>query len=511
MLGFIIGAIRNCIVRARARRELRRVQRENVRNKGVVDYHDAPIEAFVRRDTAENVVVSGNNKAVNDRVSCAAAYNAFKLGAPVVVLHCGNSQLESLLRQAFMGERGFHVVNDTHRCYEPFLGLNKNRIAELVLSSAPEACRINYVGGSYIRGLTDYLLVRSRVPCARSYISCPHDDLESTIDDNEARGVISSTDANRIRDQLKKGLSERGNVEQYFRVLNRQADCILADKDMLARGEAVSIHEAVKNNEVIVIDIVDSSNELLLNLLTQEFNDEMAAGRSFTVVLDGVPVDASESLGRLLRNFSGRCRFVYAAEDVYVGATSNETVFNTILGRADSVFVSRHTSGASSKRLSEYFGQYRKLEIVHTAAMGQQYATYDQIFPGSNNVSNVVYQPMDRPRVEEPEVMGLGYDTLFIKQSHGNEIARVRVTEGEARGTYAEPRRRVSLGDAIGEISWFVFVVLLLLCSPIAFAYAFFKARGRARIVFAVLFVLSIPFVVGMYHVNLYGANTYNS
>lgn len=498
MLGLIIGWIRRRIANARLRRLQRSIERQNAVNKNVIEYFDAPVEAYVSKTVTENIVVSGNNKDIRDRVCCAATYNAYKIGTPVVVLHCGNTQLENLLAQAFSLENGLHMINESNKLYDPFLDLDKDQISELVLNSATESYKVNHNGGIYIKGLTDYLLARAQIPCARSYIRCPHDSMWERIQEHERNGILQSDVAREINDELTRGQVERGNVEQYFRALNRQASCILADKDTICNG-AINIRNAINANQVIVIDIVSSSCDLLINLLVQEMKDSMSAGKNFTFVLDSVPVDSSEALGKLLRNFSSKSKFVYSSRDVYAETASTENLFDTLLGKANTVFITQHDSAETGEKISEYLGKYQKTEVNNTLTSGDTYAAYNQILPGYSNGSVVTQQRIDRPRVEESEITGLGYNRLFIKKEQRSEVISVRSSGGTARETYSEPRRKPFQTTSRGTFSWWIFIILFVLCFPISFIYGFFASGRRGgKIVFGILFLLSVIWIVVM-------------
>ena len=496
MLGLIFGWIRRIIERSRIRRQIRNINRQNEVNKNVIEYHDAPVETYISKEQIENIIVSGNNKDIRDRVCCAATYNSFKIGNPVIVLHCGNEQLERMLEEAFSSENGLHIVNETHKFYDPFLDLDKHQIAQLVLSSANDNCKIQHNGGIYIKGLTDYLLARAQTPCASSYIRCPHDDMWRRIQEHVRNDVISSEVAEGINDQITKGQVERGNVEQYFRVLNSQASCILADKNTINSNNAISIRRAINSNAVLAIDIVSSSSDLLLNVLLQEMKDAMSNGKRFTFVLDSIPVDSSESLGKLLRNFSSKCKFVYSSRDAYAETASTENLFDTLLGKANTVLVSQHDSADTSEKFFGYFGKYQKIEINNTITSGDSYATYDQILPGSSSANIYSMQRVDRPRVEESEITGLGLNKLFIKKERRSEVISVRSSNGNAIESYSEPRRKALNIPSARTFNWGLFIVLFIFFFPAALIYGFFASGRRGKIIFGILFLAFIAFVI---------------
>lgn len=496
MFGVVFGWIRRLIERSRIRRQIRNVERQNEINKNVVEFHESPVEAYVSRDHSENIVISGNNKQIRDRVCCSAAYNAYDSGEGVVILHCGNTELESLLEDAFIGRTGLNILNEYNKYYDPFLEMDENQIAQLVLSSATESCKVQHNGGIYIKGLTEYLIARGHIPCARSYITCPHDSMWDRISEHVRSGDMTSEVAEEINKKLTSGLVERGNVEHYFNVLNSQAGTILADRSVIRTGDAINIRRAVNSNQIIVFNITPSASDLLMNVLLQEIKNCMADGKKFTLVLDSIPADSSEALGKLLRSFSSRCNLVFSAEDVYAETASVDNLFDSLLGKADTVIISQHDSAETSEKFSNYLGKYQKMEITNTYTMGDTYSTYGQVLPGSNNSNVYGIQRVDRPRVEESEITGLAEDDLFIKKARRGEIIKSHCVYGNARGSYSEPRRRASRMSAYRHFSWGVFILLFILFPPSAFIYSFIVCRRMGKIISVIMLLLMVAAII---------------
>ena len=489
ILGFIINFIRRRRLIGRVRRRVEDIEHGNEIQKAVGEYQDAPIGLG-------NVVVSGNNNSIRNRVACAMAHNAYEHGRPVIVLHCGNKDLEEMLDTAFSGESGFHCVNTRNPIYDPFDGLPKEEISQLVLNSSGTSNKVDRSGGVYINGLTDYLTTRGRRTLTRTYIECPHDQIFNRVKQEQAAGHISAEDATYIVSQLTQGKMEQGAVEQYFRNLNLQASCILASKSNVDR--ATSIKKTIAEKDVIIIDLISASNNLLISVVLQELRNAMAEGREYTLVLDSIPVDSSESLGQLLRNYSNACNFVYSSSDVYAETQSTEALFNTIMARANNVFVMQHNSAETNRRFSENFGHYRKIEITRTFTTGDSYGRYTQILPGQNINEILNPQPVDRPRVEEQEIASLGVNDVYIRRDRINEIARVRCIDGSVTATYPEPQRKHVLRTRVRRINWLVFWLLFVFCYPAAFIYSFVMSGWRGKIVSGIFLALFVMYLVSM-------------
>lgn len=504
--GMIIGFFRRIGQRNQNERQLNNIEVQNERLRNVSTYRSAPIEAFVVRHRRGNILVSGNNQSIKNRVSCVAAYNSCLRRKPVVILHCGNSELERLISEAYSTEYMHYIINRNNPIYDPFLGLSKEEISQLVVtasSGSNRVERIGGIGGTYINGLTDYLLANGRTPVASSYIRCPHDELLSRVLRHQENGEISDADARHITDEITQGKSEQGKVEQCFRVLNTQASCILSR----SADWAISIRKAIDENETISIDLVSASNDLLISMVLQEIRDAMSMGKEFLLVLDSIPIDASESLGQLIRNYSSSCNFVYASSDAYSDTQSTANVFETLLAKSNTVFVMQHNSANTNKKFSEYFGEYQRVEINTTYASGDTYATYGQILPGSSNSNITSTQRVNKPRVEERDIASLSYDELYIKCDSNQEIIHVRSTDGVATGRYEQPRRLHAQSSRIRtrRINWLVFFLLFFAFPPAAFIYSLVVCGRTGKIVSAIFLVLTVALIITYFvllHVN---------
>lgn len=435
--GGLIGAIATIIRRNRLERNLRRreeeIERDNAFHRGVTEYLDAPVEAFVPRDGLGDVVCSGNNAEIRDRVACAMAYNAHrKYNRPVVVLHCKNHNLQNQLGACFPQEHCY-IVNSDNPIYDPFVGLTRVEIARLVLNSQGERNAVR--GPEYINALIEYLSACGTDILVNSCNECLLEGFNSMLVSScEIDGLIK----NRINLLINMGIGDAGAVAQYFDNLSTEAMRILAREQNALR--AISIKQAIEQNSLISIDLGVMSNRLLIGVICQELRSAIAQGKEFMLVLDGIPVISSETLKELLDTYSSNCNFVYTSNDLWADLQCAEATFNTVLAKAECVFAMRHNSGDTNERFSKNFGNYKKIEINRTITRGDTYGSYDQLLPGMSVNEILNPQPVDRPRVEVQEMQELAYDELFIRQIGTREIARVRITPGNARMEVSEPQ-----------------------------------------------------------------------
>lgn len=494
IIGFFVGLFRRGSNRRNTQQQLDNIEVQNETNKNIVEYRNNAIEAFVPNGT-DNIVVSGSNENLRNRVNCASAWRCHASGRAAVILHCSNYRLSELIDETFRGESGFHNINRDNPCYDPFVDLNRSEISQMILSSSGNNYKIERMGNSYIYGLIDYLQLIGRPICVDTFSNCLRDRSYEQIMEQAERGNISEFIARRINSELAQGKLEAGNIEQYFTVLEQQARNTLADESSAV--SAISIKKALRQNEIIAIDVGDASNSLLLNLVVQEIRDAISIGLRFTLIIDSVPVDSSESLGRLLRNFSGMCSYVYSSPDAYTSSQSDANVFDTLLGRANTVFVLQHSSFASG-RFSQFLGQYQKVEVNHTFTSGDTYATFGQILPGSTSANIYGTQLVNKARVEENEISSQSPDHVYIKRSGTNEIISVRCTGGNAKTHYETPQINNSRRPRATRrrMSWLIFTLLFIFCCPAAFIYSFVKSRRTGKIVSAIFFFLVLALYI---------------
>lgn len=499
IIGFFVGLFRRNSQRNNTNRQLDNISRQNDQRKNVISYRSCPVEAFVPRGRNDNIVASGANNEIRNRVSCAAAWNCHQSGRGAVILHCGNYSLSELVSNAFTNTSGFYSVGSHNPIYDPFVELNRNELAQMILSASGNEYKIERSGNSYIYGLADYLQLIGRPICVETLYNCIIDRSYENILEQAEAGRLSDFIARRINSEFAQGQMELGNIEQFFSVLKQQGYSVLADESSARR--AISIKKALRQNEVIMIDLGSTTNTLLLNVIAQEIRDSISNGLEFSLILDSVPLDTSESLSQLLRNFSGRCNYVYSSSDVYADTQSTANVFETLIGRASTVFVLQHYSSASSRRFSEFFGQYQKIEVNQTFTSGDNYMTFGQILPGSSSGNVYATQHITKPRVEEDEIMSQNHDHMFIKVGGNSEIISVSCTEGNARGNYSTPQRAIiqpTESRRHNRINWFIFALLFIFCFPAAFIYSFFKSGRVGKIISAVLFVLSCVYLIAL-------------
>ena len=493
ILGGIVSSCRNGRRRRENNRRLNNIDRENIQRRNVIEYNDSPIEAFLSNDPTENIVVSGSNNNVRERVLCASAWNCYQQRRAAVILHCGNYNLVNRLWDTFRNTN-FLCLDSSNGIYDPFIGLERADVSQFILASSGHEYRIERSGGSYIYGLYDYLQQIGRPVCVETLYNCMRDRSHENILQESQNGNMSDFMARRINSELAQGQLEMGNIEQYLSALRHQGNGLIADESRLS--QAISLRSVIRDNRVVAIDISDSSNTLLLDIIVQELRAAITDRNVFSLLIDDVPIEVTESFIQLIRMFSGNNTLVYSAQDAYSQMQSTTNVLDTLLGRAATVIVLQHYSSVSSSKFSEFFGNYQKLETTQQFGMGRN-APPLGVFQGSYDNEGSTVQLVVKPRVEEGDISGQPSDHAFIKKRGRTEIIDVYLTNGNANAHYDEPTRQpIRQQNVRSTINWGIFTLLLILCFPIAFIYSFVKCGRKGKIISVIILIFLLLIII---------------
>ena len=505
---FFVNLFRRRSEQRSTRRRLSQIDIGNDRNKNIIEYRNDPIESFIQDSYFENAIASGDNPELRNRVVCAAAWQCHRAHRGAVILHCGNYELENKLRNLFNSEIGYYAVNSFNPIYEPFYdATNASQISDIVINSSTNSCKIEGVGRSYIKGLTEFLQITGRRICVNSFVQCMYNREYEDIISMASSGTISEDTAREINSCLAQGQTQFGNIENYFSILSRQGAQILATDSRLS--SAINILHALSNNEIISIDIGNSSNYLLINVCLQEIRQAMALGYEFTLFIDNLPARSSEFLPQILYSFSGRCNYIYSSKDVYADTQNASNEFYTLTARAKTVFAFKHNSGMSCDAFSRFFGTYFKREISHTITNSDNYMSYYQLLPGRSNADVYGMQDIERPRVKSDEISAQSMNHVYIMKSGHNGIISLTCGEGDARrvcSVQSRGRLRTSSRYTANgrRISWGIFILLLIFMPPAAFIYTFVLSGRVGKIISAILFIF-VLFIYISYFVRILG------
>lgn len=485
-----LGVVSSIVERWRGKRErkkfLRSVDDANYSRRNVMEYNTSPIEAYISNIPLQNIVISGNNSELRERVACAAAYNAQRNNRPVVILHDGNRDLMYRMENVLGSNPNFYSISDSNRIYNPFAGRSGREISNFIISSGTNGnSPLNRYGVSFIDAITLFLETRGFPLTLSAYIDCiknrEYDDVTELVE----MGIFPEDTARLVVNRIRDSRESAGDVDAYFSMLDMEMSSILAP---VLEDNAISIKNVISSSGVVMIDVSSNSSNML-NIIVQEIKELISRGQSLTLILESVSIDENEGLARELRNMSSRCNFVYSADDVYARAQANESIMSTMVGRSN-VFVLQHSSGFSTEQFSRYFGEYDKDEISENHYAGSNQGQFGVGLPGYSHGGGLGTQRVRRRKVDDSDIVDLRRNQAYVKLISGRDVICATFCDGSCTVDYAVPTRSArSRRENSAPISWLLFAFLIIWVPPIGLIYLMVKSRSsRTRFVCGAIF-----------------------
>ena len=403
------------------RRTLRKIQEANEMNQGIIRYRPSQIEAFID-DTVpvESLLFSGGANSIRVRTMLRAIECACIQGYMVLVMHCGNSELEQGLN-GYFGVNNVCLANRNNPIYDPFVGASNAEIARLVISSAPKNNKINSVGRYYLNGVSDYIKYNHKSPRCYMFINCPHLTFIDRVNDAESQGRISSNEARMVISQIMQGEVERGNIENFFHELSLQGSAVLAKKSNAAY--AVNLLAAANRQQIFSVDIQSGANALLINLLVNETEAVISQGSKMLIVVDSLKINAGEALMNYIKRGGSANGAIVSSDDVFAEFGGSDSDFFAFAGKCSKLIISKHSSAYSCQKLSDAIGSYDKQEVSSSFSRNVNY--FGRWGVGSGQTENI---SIKRENIVKPEeIQRLNNDEVYILDKDSGELSYTSV------------------------------------------------------------------------------------
>ncbi len=418
---FVLGIWRNVKANRERKALLQRVSKENNNNKNITYCPPTRIEDFFdANDCISNIAFSGANQYLRNRALKCTIQNAVNQGYGVVVLHQGNTELESELKYI---TSSITVFNRTSSNYEPFIGLSNSEIFRMVQDSAVQCCDMKGASKYYLEGVTEFIRGKKATPCCHMYITCPHLTIVDKVDTAETKGVLNSTVANKIRTLLVQGLDQRCDVENYFNILENQGRGLLATSKSLNR--ALNLRLLLKRKEVGIVDISSVNNRLILNLIMCDMMNAYNAGYPFLLVVDGISITSNVLLQQYVENSGYNSFSVISNDDIFASVNGNEKILFSVLAKTSKSFIGQHVSGQSCEIFAKHIGQYDKKEIDTSYMQTKQYQSMFSVIPGQMEGSGIHVSSKKEYRVTPDEISKMDYNEFYLMESKHNTLYHV--------------------------------------------------------------------------------------
>ncbi|GHU16067.1 hypothetical protein FACS1894163_04740 [Spirochaetia bacterium] len=393
--------------------------------RGITEYKPSEIGGFFPpTDQIGNIIISGGENSMRSQTIEAISYLAYDNNLPVVILHQGNKELETIM-QLTLGKSGcLTIINQNNPVYEPFAGLSDIEISKLIIESAPKEYDIKPNARYYIDGMINFLQVKKRNPTLSAFEKCPHNELFNKVDMLITNNTISDPAGQAIKSKLMSGQSECFKLESYFTELSNQFSQIMSASGAKTQ---YSLLQTINTPGIVTIDIGSNINKLLVNVLIAQIKIAISKGKTISLITDELYSESGDLFTNFIKIRNEKCKLTISAKDIYALCSGDDKLFHTILGNGEKLVLFSHSSGASALKWAEAVGQYDKTEITKSHNRGYthqnpvrigEFATY------GNNTSNTTNYNQKREYIIKPEaITRMQPNEVYIVDSVSREIA----------------------------------------------------------------------------------------
>lgn len=386
----------SAISRFNRKKTLKRISQANEANRNMVKMGQvSPDQLIPSFDPLGNLCITGGTQAMRNTLVLQNCIQSCSEGLPTIVLHEGNHQLEHNLGAVRGSLHYFRLINPSLPYYDPIFRLPDYEAAAIIVNAALPEHKIDTAGMLYLGALNTLLRKRGITPYIRMLASCPHNNIQIVIQNEEQAGHITAAEAAIIRNDIAAGDSARSGIEYFLSQLQRESDTI-AWKSHLSR--CTSIAECVHSGGIMAIDIGSTNKRTQLSLITAEIEVCVMRGTSLRVIIDAASLLNCEKLRSLLRNSSGSLTWTLSCPDVCNMVSSTQEELSSWLALARKTILFSH-SIRTAQMLSRELGEYDYIEVTQSHSGNNGIGQFGFHFGANNNISTV----SKRERVVKPE------------------------------------------------------------------------------------------------------------
>jgi hypothetical protein len=342
----------------------KRINKLNRQARGVEEYQSIAADALFPPNTyKDSVIVSGGSEDERLRVCEALLRNAYNAGHPVIVLHTGNTAMESIV-----AGNGFGMaVNAGNKKFDAFTSFEFNEIYQAVTDTCKSKYDIKPAGRYVLQAVYDLLASRGEKPYFSSFANCPYFKLGDQIATRLNSGEITQDAADKLNSLLFTGQAELPKIDAFFSDMKSQIDYLSAPDPKSVN--AAGVLSAIKKKQILCIDARSSANAMLMELIVNSLVIAMNRGCDFSLMVDEISLVNNETLKNALCQKSSR-RNIIVSKDLYALTGGKEDVFAAVIGEAEKTALFAHGSGVSCEKWSKYIGEYEKIDVSQSYNSG---------------------------------------------------------------------------------------------------------------------------------------------
>jgi hypothetical protein len=242
----------------------------------------------------------------------------------------------------------------------------------------------------------------------------PLPDLKDKLDVMQKAGEVTADEYREISRYYMSGSAEIDSVRIFLNKLNRQAESIYGKPT----SKACNIKKMLNCKGVIAIDAGNVNNDLFFPLVVNHLMLLQSQGRSFSILLDGIPLSRFPKVNDLLRGRAYAISHTDFVASLFGGDRRGDEMFSEIIGNVSTLVLFRHTSGTSCQKWSEHLGRYHKIRIKCNISQSSNFKYY-------NDLRGVSVDETDEPRVRAETLGKLPGTLACIHNSRGTLFAEL--------------------------------------------------------------------------------------
>lgn len=395
----------------------RRIRKYNKQSRGLEEYKSITTDIlFPSQSYCENIIVSGGD--VGDRLKFSEQIiaNSYHQKRPMIILHLANGGMENIIARNNFGT----VISQRNKQFDAFAAFDLQEIERVVLDTCKSKYDIAPAGRYILQVVFEFLALRKIKPYFMNYANCPFFDLMNKISEKVTDGTIAQAEGTRLNSLLLTGQAELPKIDSFFRDMKAQIEYMNAPAPNNTGG--TSILSAIKNDEILCIDLRSSANVMPLELIANSLMIAMNKGCEFSLFLDDVTIASSELLQEVLCHKSNHNNIIFS-KDLYALLKSNDSVFNTIAGEAEKTVLLPHGSHVSCEKWSRYIGEYDKIDVSHNTNSGWNQSSKW----GFNTNQGKTMTDKREYKIKPEQINRLGQDEVFIYDNQTGSLIQTRV------------------------------------------------------------------------------------
>lgn len=340
-------------------REKRNAEKANKKTRNVSGYTYVDIPAVLTPESYDNnMVISGQYPHYRTMVLKNALWNCACKSRPVIVLHQGNTALESFVSQKIPDSV---IINSTSKQFDPFKDFELWDINKILMDVAGGHYNLNHAFQRLMNVVYE-LKMKQATSAYKALTTCDLDLLYTVLDSKRKRNQITVNEYNKLNADLLNSQGEIITLSSLVWELKNRLSGIVG-----YTGDPHSILSAVQAQKIMLIDLKAATNDTVRNLIFSSLALTADRGCQFSLVLDNVPFINNQHFINFITNIPTNVSSIISADDYYSTFNNKQELYTTIRSRATKVFLFQHSDNNTCEKWADYFGKYDKIEVVVTS------------------------------------------------------------------------------------------------------------------------------------------------